>query len=403
MRKIFLTLFLLAVSLIWAGNYWNQSQVTLTQDEDADYWGFKNNHLAEYYLNNLYLEIGLNTFLSEISSPDYIEERSSYVTNEIKSFTIYNITSNSSLKLGFNNNYYDYNKSTTNTLVEGIGLPSQTLAKNYSYLVYEGQFNNLQILSGVRYRTNYYDHQIDLGGLINTAEYHTYDEFYKDIYLAYNLSEEVRIYSDFYNKTFYSSTKDFLDPKREYDVTEYGLGVNYTSKDFFNGKLVEDFYYEKRLGDNLQEYEEDYFVNSFRYVLALHDRLNAFCSYISHFSYDSEDKEFYRLANMVRMQLRYNISYDDGDSYILAGTRLNPENQSRRYFVEVKYPLMDKLYCRVNETYYYETYNSVSTALEYYLTSASHIYVENNYTDSLDDFGYYSYKNQFLLGARMYF
>ena len=65
MRRIFLTLFLLAVSLIWAGNYWNQSQVTLTQDEDADYWGFKNNHLAEYYLNNLYLEIGLNTFLSE--------------------------------------------------------------------------------------------------------------------------------------------------------------------------------------------------------------------------------------------------------------------------------------------------------------------------------------------------
>jgi hypothetical protein len=404
MKKVILLslFFLLTAISVFSLEYWNDARVTFTQDEDTDYWAFRNNHIAEYYLKDLYLQLDMNSFISELSDEKNIEERNSYVYNELKSFLQYKIKSHSLIKLGFNNNYYDYDKSWNNFFIDGINVPTQTLAKNYSYLVYEGNYKDFKLVTGLRLRSNYIDYQFD-GMDFQANEFYTYDEFYKDIYLSYNFNDKMSIYTDFYNKSFYSEITSLYDPKREHDVTEYGIGINYTNNDFFYGRVMEDLYYQKRDSEQYQDYQEDYFIYNLRYVFPVTSNLNAFCSYISHFSYASQEEEFYRLANMVRLQMRYDLPADYSDAYLIAGTRLNPENESRRYFIEAKYPLLERLYCRINETYFYEAYNKVSTALEYYISPASHVYIESNYTDSLDKSNLYKYKNNFTIGTRIYF
>jgi hypothetical protein len=282
-------------------------------------------------------------------------------------------------------------------------MPSQALVKNYLYIYTQNEWENISMLAGVRGRRTGIEYQLDIPNLVNSAEAGYYDEFYKDIALAYKINKEFSLYSSFANKTFYSSNTNVNDPHRDHDYTHYGVGLNFTSKSIFGGKLSEDFQYIRQDSDQYASYQRNVFINNVRYNFSFNNNWHSFISYIGRFSYDRESKDFYRLANMVRAQVRYNLPNYNNRAFAIAGSRINAENLSRIYFGYVEYPLTSSISLSLEDRYSHNIYNTIISAVEYKLNDKFLFFIENNNTQSYSKINIFDFKNTFTLGTRMLF
>lgn len=390
MKKSIVLILLVFSTLYCSATFWNQSRFTFYNSEDTEVYGFKNSFLSEFLIDKIDIQIQMNSLISE----EDFDDVNSNVTNELRSLTTYQLTNNNKFLLGYNVDYYDYDKTGSN-YIEGVGFPIQPLVKNYLYLYTQNEWEDISMLAGVRGRRTGID--------INSSEAEHYDEFYKNIALAYQLNTNFSIYSTFENKSFYNSTTEFNDPRRNYDYTHYGIGLNFTSKNILGGKLSEDFQYIRKDSEQYASYQKHNFVNSLRYNFSFNSNWNSFLSYIGRFSYDKETKDFYRLANMFRIQLRYNLPDYYNRAFAIAGSRINAENLSRIYFAYFEFPLTNTISLSLEDRYSHNVYNTVISAVEYRLNNSFLLFVENNNSQSFSRINSYDFKNTITLGSRMLF
>ncbi len=399
MKKNLLSIFIIFTAVYSSASFWNQSRFSLYNSHDIEVYGFENNFLSEFMLNRLNIQVQMNSLVTEEDYDDY----NSNITNELRTLSTYQLAENSKFILGYNVDYYDYDKTQDNFIINGIDFPIKLLVKNNLYLYTQNQWQNMSLLAGLRGRRSGIDYKFDYQDVINSAEAEYYDEFYKDLALAYNLNSELSLYSTFENKTFYSSNVNFNDPGRNHDYTHYGVGVNYTSKSFLGGKISEDFQYLNKESQQYESYQRHNFINNLRYNYSFNPYLSSYISYFSHFSYDKTDKEYYRLANMLRLQARFNIPSYNYKAFVIAGSRISFENLSRIYFAYLEYPLTNSISLSLEDRYSHNIYNTIISAIEYKLNSNFLFYLENNNTQSFSSFTTFDFKNTFTLGSRMLF
>lgn len=405
MKKNLIIIFLIFTSVYSSATFWNQSRFSFYNSHDTEVYGAENNFLSEFMYDRLNIQIQMNTLYSE----EGFDDPNSYITNELRTLSTYHLAENSKFLIGYNLDYYDYDKTKNNFIIDGIYLTTQPLVKNYLYLYTQNEWESVSFLAGVRGRRTGIDYQFDISDAINSAEAEYYDEFYKDIALAYQFNSDFLIYSTYENKTFYNSVNSFVDPYRNHDYTHYGLGVNYTSNSFLGGRISEDFQYLNKESQQYQSYQRHNFINNLRYNYFLNPYISSFISYISQFSYDKEDKEFYRLANYARAQLRFNIPSYNYKAFVIAGSSISFENLSRIYFAYVEYPLSNSFSLSLEDRYSHNVYNTIIASMDYKINNNFLVYIENNYVQSLrkiDNFEFentYDFKNTFTLGTRMLF
>lgn len=399
MKKLVLISFLICICLCLNASYWNQTRFSFYKSQDTEVYGAENNFISEILLNKLNIQVQMNSLLSE----EGFDEPNSYITNEIRSLATYTYNPQSKLLLGYNIDYYDYGKTQSSFIYNWINLPVQPLVKNYLYLISKNEWANFTLLAGLRGRTSGIDYKIGIPDAINSAQAEHYDEFYKDIALAYQLSNNIAIYAVYENKTFYSSNTNFNDPGRDFDYTHYGGGVNFTSRDFLGGKISEDFQYLRKDSEQYADYQRHNFINKLRYSYNITPTLSSFVSYISKFSYDDKGKEFYRLANMVRVQARYNLANSNYKAFLIAGTSLSLENLNRIYFAYAKYPLSKSFSLSLEDRYSHNVYNTIIASLDYQLNSNFMVYLENSNSQSFSNINTYDFKNTLTIGTRMLF
>lgn len=399
MRKILSITFLIFTSLCFSTSYWNQNRLSFYKSKDIEVYGLENNFLTEVLIDKFNVRIQMNSVLTE----EGYDEPNSFITNEIRSLTTYHFNPQSKFILGYNLDYYDYDKTQKSFIYPGINLPTQPIIKNYMYLYAKNDWNDFSLLAGLRGRRNTIDYQFDVAEAINSAKAEHYDEFYKELALAYKLRSNIFLYATYENKSFYSSNTSLSDPGRDYDYSHYGVGVKFSSIDFLGGKLSDDFQYLRKDSEQYATYQRDNFINQLRYSYRLTPSLSSFCSYISHFSYDNNEKEFYRLANMVRLQARYNLPNLNYKAFIIAGTSLSLENLNRIYFAYIKYPIINALSLSLEDRYNHNDYNIIVASLDYELNSNFMFYLENSNSQSFSEINYYDFKNTLTLGTRILF
>lgn len=406
MKKNLVIIFIILATIYCSATYWNQSRFSFYNSGDTEVYGGENNFISDFVLDRLNIQFQMNSLVSE----EGFDDPNSYITNELRSLTTYHLAGNSKFILGYNLDYYDYEKTKKlNMLDNGIMPHSQPLVKNHLYIYTDLAWNNLNLLAGLRGRRTGIDYHFKRPNSINTAEAEYYDEFYKDVAISYNIDDEMSLYSTYLNKTFYSSNTSIIDPRRDQDYSHYGIGFNYTSKNFLGGKISQDFQYLNKESEQYQSYQRHNFINNLRYNFTLNTYLSCYFNYVSHFSYDKEDKEFYRLANMLRFQARYNIPSYNNKAFVIAGSSLSFENLNRIYFGYIEYPLSNALSLSIEDRYSHNIYNIIISSLEYKINSSFLLYVENSYTQSLriiDNYEYentFNFKNTLTLGTRMFF
>ncbi len=406
MKKLIIISLFIFSSLCLNAYYWNQTRISFYKSHDTEVYGGENNFMSELIIDKLNFRFQMNSLVSEEGFGDL----NSFVTNEIRSLSTYQFNPHSRFFLGYNVDYYDYDKTKElNLLDNGIMFNSQPLIKNHLYLYNNFDWDNISIFTGVRGRRTLIDYHFKRPNSINTAESEYYDEFYKDISIFYQLNNEFMVYSTFENKSFYSSETAVIDPKRDQDYTHYGLGVNYVSKDFIGGKISEDFQYLRKDSEQYASYQKHNFINKLRYNYTFTPYLSTFISYISRFSYDNEEKEFYRLSNMARVQARLNLPNYNHKAFIIAGSTISFENLNRIYFGYAKFPLTNTIAISLEDRYSHNVYNTIVTSIDYSFNSNFLFYLENNYTESLrkiDNFeneNTFNFKNSFVIGTRMLF
>ncbi|MBI9031435.1 hypothetical protein JEZ13_05490 [bacterium] len=399
MKKLIIISLFIFSSLCLNAYYWNQTRISFYKSHDTEVYGGENNFMSELIIDKLNFRFQMNSLVSE----EGFDDPNSYVTNEIRSLSTYQLAENSKFILGYNLDYYDYDKTQSSFIYDWINQPVQPLVKNYLYLISKNEWDNFTLLAGLRGRATGIDYKFDISDAINTAQAEHYDEFYKDLALAYKLTNNVAIYATFENKTFYSSNADFNDPGRDYDYTHYGGGVNFTSKNFLGGKFSEDFQYLRKDSKQYADYQRHNFINKLRYNYIMTPALSSFVSYISKFSYDDKEKEFYRLANMVRVQARYNLLNYNYQAFLIAGTSLSLENLNRIYFAYVNYPINKSFAISLEDRYSHNVYNTIIASLDYRLNSNFMFYIENSNSQSFSNINIYDFKNTLTIGTRMLF
>ncbi len=399
MKKLLIISLLIFSNLCLNASFWNQTRMSFYKSHDTEVYGGENNLVTQLILNKLSINIQMNTLISE----EGFDDPNSFVTNEIRSLSTYKLNPQSKLLLGYNIDYYDYDKTQSNFIYDGIKLPTQPLVKNYLYLISKNEWEDFTLLAGLRGRRNNIDYQMDIPNAINSAKAEHYDEFYKDFALAYSFNDYINFYTTFENKTFYSSNTSIYDPSREYDYTHYGGGIQVKLVDYLGGTIKEDFQYLRKDSDQYENYQKNNFINSLRYTYRLTPHLSSFVTYISRFSYDNQDKEFYRLSNMIRLQARYNLPNFDNQACLIAGSVLSIENMNKIYFAYFKMPVIGSLAISLEDRFSYDIYNTIIASLDYQVNSNILFFLENSNSQSFDNINVYDFKNTISLGTRMLF
>jgi hypothetical protein len=178
------------------------------------------------------------------------------------------------------------------------------------------------------------------------------------------------------------------DTDKYFDFTRYGIGLAFDRKfDFFH-MLNASFQYDRNNSNAYSQEKDNYFTSQLRYTHRIGTSLTAFISIINRSVHSEHNEGFLLISNVVRIQARYSFKNDiNGDSYIILGGKLSPENKTSLVFAEFNYPIIPKLYANVMDkyspTYLYvnqgakETAqeNETSLGLNYYFTPWQMVYI----------------------------
>ncbi|MBN1326554.1 MAG: hypothetical protein JW996_01260 [Candidatus Cloacimonetes bacterium] len=199
-------------------------------------------------------------------------------------------------------------------------------------------------------------------------------DIYLEADLEYGITDQFYLLMKIYQKNDLNKTD-------AYDYDRYGLGVKFNHKfDFFNMIKASFIYFRQDFASGNSK--DNCFETDFRYTKRIGGNLAGFISYNNRSCYDSELKEIFRISNLIRVIAKY--SYLTGnvqDSYLLAGIKLNPENNGNAVMLELSNYLWHDIYLTAGTDFAPDLYLTVSGKLEYHLNARISFWLQDDYTD----------------------
>jgi hypothetical protein len=419
MKKIIILLMLVSV---WMGlltiepaNWINLRYLSYTSDGE-NRTGFRNTYLGFYDLkHNLATEIGLDFLLGEKAYPDNYTN----IGNRLNSNLIWSLNK-TYFQAGFNSNYYGLRKVYP-THIDGLFFPdvNPVLKNNFSFMAKQIVWN-LDLEGSIRYRNLNYEYS-EPGSLEQE------NDLFSDLVIDYRFSRDFSVFGTLYYKDDLANINSseippdypFSNPEQYYNELAVGGGLGWDHRFGMNHGIKARTQYLYRDGDALPDYLQNYFLTDIRYTFTLTPSLNGFVSYIIRSCFakqtdlsvakdgdgESEEDEgrFYRIANVVRAQLKYQLNLLDERAYVCVGGKYNPENKTDRFFMEVSYPVISRLTLKAGDAFSPEYYNDIYGGIEFMPRKLHTLFIENRYTITKNDITALDDYNLLTLGARFFF
>jgi hypothetical protein len=403
MKKILTIVILIAlftvISALEVDSWTNPFFSTYTIDGET-YFGGRTNLLTDFnFENNLRAGLGLNL----IKTDKEFQERNSTMFSRVNSYVSWDYK-DTYLYTSFNNTLYA-DEYTNVFQLDGLFYPTvKPVAKNNLTFLAKQAIWNFDLEGSVRYRNLYYDY-------LETDDNEQENDLFTDLMLSYKIIPGLSVFGTLYYKDDMADiTNEELppnyadnDPEAYFDELSFGGGVAWKHRFNLNHAVRIQSQYLRRDGDTIPEYMTNYFLTDMRYIFSLTPNLNGFVSYINRGVFDKGNKEFYRVANVIRTQFRYQLSMFDERAYAGIGVKYNPENKSDRYYIEASYPIISSLAVKLADAFSPEYYNNIVAGLEYSIGKYNRIYVENTYTTVRSDITALNDYNLFTFGARFFF
>lgn len=344
---------------------------------------------------NITFDVYNNAFYSEKSH----EQRNSFLYNEVKAKLAY-YKNDTYFKIQFNNRYY--NDEETNFLnLPGIEYDTQQQMINTAIFHLKQDFGRLNFnfynsLRNLAYKYAVPEDDDDKNrDDEDELESKTANDF--DLYslskISFNLTENLSLFSRAYIK------HDFNE-NDELNETDIGAGIEYDGKiDFPNAMLIRISYYNLH-SDAIDDVFTHNILTEYRYTKRFFIPLVGFISYKNRSVYDQEQDKLLRVSNLLRLHLKYNyLTEKMKDSYILAGFRLNPENDGNLFLGEFNQYVFTGLYATIGAKFSPELYTQFNGRVEYFFTPLKLIWLKTEYTDFENRFG----QNILSLGTTLIF
>jgi hypothetical protein len=381
MKKILIILSLILIFNIASAEITNWSDIAFrnfTSDDNTNY-GFGWKHEIEKNINsNLTINFKNELFYSQKNDDfpnDYShdsEMRNSYFTNYSKLKMLYNIDEHY-LKLQYSNRWFNSN-DTRFLVTSGVGDKTQKSMIHNVDLRYIADLKKLQFSYYGKFRNLNYKH-IDIADIIQ-------DEFDNDLFnyadLFFVINDEIKLFTSIYYK-------NDLNESNLYDQTNLGGGFEYDNKINLFSSVKAKVYYYNSISDRINNEQDHNLVTQLRYSRRFRNGVSGFISYINRSCYDNETSQVYRVSNMLRVHAMYSYSLENlNNSYLLAGVKLNPENEGTLGFMEHNQYLFKDIYSTANIKYSLDLFTSYSLKFEYFLNSLQSFWIKDEYTDFYD-------------------
>jgi len=233
---------------------------------------------------------------------------------------------------------------------------------------------SLNVYSNLRDLEYRYVVPIEEDGEYETHQASDYDS-YTDAKLFFIIADHLKVFGRMYYK-------DDLNELSLFDQMNLGGGFEYDNKiDLFSSIKAKVQYYNN-ISDKINNEQDHNLVTQLRYSRRFRNGISGFVSYINRSCYDNETSQIYRVSNMLRIHAMYSYSLGNlNNSYLLAGVKLNPENEGTLGFIEQNQYLFMDIYSTVNIKYSLDLFTSYSLKFEYFLNSLQSIWIKNEYTD----------------------
>lgn len=339
---------------------------------------------------NLELNISNDLFVSEKNHE--IRNSFNYDYSQLK---LNYRTGNHRFRLQYSNRFYDEDETKI------TGLPG------FDEIISQSMVHN----TGFSYQVKAYPITFDLFANLRNLDYVTYDdeasskdddinwqhEWENDLYtwgkIRYDLTGNVQVFAE----TYY---KNDLNDKNWFDENDYGVGLQYYKRFNFFNSLRTIFKFHIDDSQRLNDDQRNQFYTELRYVKRFGFNLSGFVSYKNYSCYDTDTREFLRISNLIRMQGKYSYKTDNfRDSFLLAGVKLNPENDGTLVFVEWGHNIWSSLFVDIGSKIALDLYTQYLGKLEYFLGSNKSIWMQTEMTD----YENYHFQNLISVGTTIIF
>ncbi|MBN2829017.1 MAG: hypothetical protein JXR56_01715 [Candidatus Cloacimonetes bacterium] len=389
----------------------NLRYLNYTSDGEERF-GFRNTYLGFYDLKyNLASEIGIDFLLGEKAYPDNYNN----IGNRLSSNLVWSLNK-TYLQAGFNSNYYGFKRAYP-THIDGLFYPDvEPVLKNNLTFMAKQTVWNFDLEGSLRYRNLNYEY----GDPVSSEQE---NDLFSDLKINYRFYSDFSVFGTLYYKDDLANIKSseippdypISDPESYYNELAVGGGLSWKHRIGLNHGIKAQTQYLYREGDTLPDYLQNYFLTDIRYTFTLTPSLNGFLGYINRSCYaqakdvttakdgEGDEGKFYRIANVVRAQLKYQLNLLDERAYCCAGAKYNPENKTDRYFVEVSYPVISRLTIKAGDAFSPEYYNDIYCGIEFMPRRLHTLFLENRYTIVRNDITALADYNLLTVGARFFF
>ncbi len=257
--------------------------------------------------------------------------------------------------------YYDLSR-TIKTYLPGYDNSITKSYQNLLYLNFEKDFSDFYLNGYFGFRNLHFkDNE-------NGQKYFDND-FYSNLDLNYKISDRI-------NFRILTALKNDLNESDQYDFSKFGFGISYKNSFLKKDKIGFNFFRLK--SDAIPKIFRNNLVFNYRKRFEIYGNFNGFIHYLSHNVYSKNDKKFFRVANMVRIQTRYRFLKND---YLISGFRLAIENENKIYFAELTHYFNKKIKLDAKFQKSINLYDEYVISARYYFNNLSSIWIENDFTD----------------------
>jgi len=302
----------------------------------------------------------------------------SFVNNTLSSALSYN-NSNLYVNTAFSYKVSDKDNSRFIQIPGNDDLYKQKNNFNSAFSI-EYSVGKIEIESYTKYRNIAYLSQSDEA--IDDSDIFLRDKCYL------KLNEQIKLSALYFHK-------NDLNDESYFDLTQLGTGIEFYQKFNLFNMIRLNFDYLKNNSDAINPEREHNFISTIRYTKRIGNNLSGFISFINRTSYNTDESEFYRIANVLRLQAKYSYLTDSfADSYVTGGLKISPENKASTFLLGFNQRLYRNLFLQNNNSINNELFYKSEIGLEFYRNSKQSLWFKYQYFDFRNDYT----ENDFVFG-----
>lgn len=200
---------------------------------------------------------------------------------------------------------------------------------------------------------------------------------------------------------FSDLSKANFDGSDTYTYLANGAQADLDYKLSSQARISGSFTWTNRDNQNLSKEAVNLLQSQLRIQHKLLPNLNGYLSFSNNACSDAGLDTLYLISNQWRAHLQYHFSYDpSADSYLLAGVKFSPENESDAIYAEAQSIIVSRLYANLGMRMLPDRLTQYQGKLSYFYTPFSEIHLQYQVLDSETDIKESHYLG---LGSSIYF